>query len=81
MRLDERDHEWFEVWHHWGSSGPLNLAVVCKFRDDDAIVLFTFPDGKIWLKSPDYSTIQSELWEDEYSQVKGRELSDDLPTK
>lgn len=76
VRLDERDCEWFEVWHHWGSGSPFDLAVVCKFRGDDAIFLFTLPDKSVWLTSHDYAAIQSEVWEDEYSQVLRRETED-----
>lgn len=73
--LFERDYEWFEIWHHWYE--PHNLAIVCKFRNDDAILLYSLVDSKVWLKSPDYEAIKRELEEDEYSQVRGRMSEED----
>ena len=74
--LFNRDCEWFEVWRHWGSH-PLHLAIVCKFRNDDAILLYSLFDKEVWMIS-DYESIQTELLEDDYEQIRGRVSDDEL---
>ena len=78
MRWDEREYEWFELWHD-GSQRLGNFAVVCKFRGDDAIVVFSLPDQRVRITSPDYAVVQAELWESEFLPVKGRQVADELP--
>lgn len=51
-------------------SGPLNLAIVCKYRNDDAIVLYSLIDQRVWLVT-DYESILSELEQDDYQKPKG----------